>query len=285
MNIRTLVFRGAIGLLVIGALLSLASLRRAAPPPPTVTVAVAERSIEPYTILTSAMIGAGATMPQTEAMARGAFPITAVDGLMTTSRLAPGDLITTGRALPAGDVRFIQDLRLEIVSFAAGLDRLVGGRVRPGHRINIYGTGRDARNRTFTELVERAALVVQVSAGGQAVAEAMAVPDLVTGEIHRATEDRGRAVTMITVALAPTRVLHLIDALSARQLEPWVTLAAVGQANIVPLPTDALPTPPMPLKGPSEYALPERTGREDMPVLGGGGASRPTRPTQVTPTP
>lgn len=276
MNVRQWVVRVAVGVFCVGALLSALNLRRAPSAPPTIAVAVAGRAIEPYTIITTEMIAAGAPMLESEARARGAFPLGAVDGLMTTARLAPGDLITTARALPAGDVRFIEDFRLEVVSFAASLDRLVGGRVRPGHRINIYGTGRDAHNRTFTELVERAALVVHVSAGGQVVAEAAAVPDLVTGEVHRGGDDRARNATLITVALAPARALHLIDAFAARHLEPWVTLAAIGQASIVPLPTDVPATPPTWLRGPSERPSTAVRPQYTMPPTGGGGAWRPT---------
>lgn len=276
MNARTGFVRLAIAILAVGAVLTVARIGSAPPPVRTVTVAVAQRAIEPYTILTSEMIAAGPSLTEAEARARGAFPLDAASGLMATDRLAPGDLLTTARALPPAEVRFIVDLRLEVVSFAAGLDRLVGGRVRPGHRINIYGTGRDDQSRTVTELIERAALVVQVSAAGQAVADAFVAPDPVTGHTQRAPGVRERGATMVTVALAPTRVLHLIDALSARKLEPWVTLAAAG----VPAPTAATGLPsPVPVRdGRPEFAATVVTTPFTVPQLGGGGAATPDAP-------
>lgn len=276
MSARTGFVRLAIALLAVGAVSTVMRLRGAPPPARTVTVAVAQRAVEPYTILTSDMIAAGPLLTVDEARARGAFPLDAASGLMATDRLAPGDLLTTARALPPAEVRFIVDLRLEVVSFAAGLDRLVGGRVRPGHRINIYGTGRDDHSRTVTELIERAALVVGVSAAGQAVADAFLAPDPATGDTRRAPGVRERGATMVTVALAPPRVLHLIDALSARKLEPWVTLAAAG----VPAPTAAsgLPTPLPMLDGRPEFWATVVTTPVALPSLGGGGAGTPDAP-------
>lgn len=282
MNVRVWAGRLAVAVLAAGAIFYAASLNRPPAPAPTIVVAVANQAIRPYTLITTDMLAAGQPMREVDARNLGAYPIEGTVGLMATAPLAPGDVVTTQRALPATDVRFIRDLRLEIVSFAAGVDRLVGGRVRPGHRINIYGTGRDSRNRTFTELIERAALVVQVSASGQAVTDAAAVPDLETGEIHRAPGGRERSVTMVTVALLPTRVLHLVDALSSRKLEPWVTLAAIGQAAAPPMPTDALPTEPL-LGGPAErsFAATVEHTPVAVPSLGGGGAwHTPSAPTQ-----
>lgn len=271
MHARTWMFRLAIAIFAVGAVWTVLRFGGAPPPVRTMTVAVAQRAVEPYTVLTSDMIAAGPSLTEVEARSRGAFPLDAASGLMSTERLAPGDLITTARALPPADVRFIQDLRLEVVSFAAGLDRLVGGRVRPGHRINIYGTGRDRESRTVTELIERAALVVQVSAAGQAVADVFVAPDPDSGHTQRAPGVRERGVTMVTVALAPPRVLHLIDALSARKLEPWVTLAAAG----VPAPTAAagLPTPQPVLEGSPEFRATVVTTPVAMPSLGGGGGT------------
>ena len=275
MNAPRWILRTGIVAVAVGLALTAAQLRRPSNPPRVVTVAVAQRAIAPYTIVTSDMLAAGPTLAEAEARARGAFPLEAAGGLMTTERLAPGDLITTARALPAADVRFIEDLRLEVVSFAAGVDRLVGGRVRAGHRIHIYGTGRDDRNRTVTELVERAALVVQVNAAGQAVSDAFEAPDPRTGEVRRASGVRERSVTMVTVALAPPRVLHLIDALSARKLEPWVTLAAAG-AFASPPPEAATPEPVrLPPEGVEFAPTVVTTPFATLSTLGGGGAAAP----------
>ncbi|MCC7019437.1 MAG: hypothetical protein IT332_06770 [Ardenticatenales bacterium] len=275
MNVRGWIGRVAIALFTVGALLWVARLNRQAPPVATIVVAVANRAVAPYTLLTMDMLAAGQPMREVEARNQGAYPLEGATGLMTTAPLAPGDVITTDRALPATDVRFIRDLRLEIVSFAAGVDRLVGGRVRPGHRINIYGTGRDRQNRRFTELIERAALVVQVSAAGQAVMESAAVPDLTTGEVRRPAGAREPGVTMVTVALLPTRVLHLVDALSSRRLDPWVTLAAIGQADIAPVATEGLPTPPV-FQVPVDpgFAATVTTTPVAIGSLGAGGTSR-----------
>lgn len=230
MNSRTLILIGAVALLGVGLLLTVGDLFSSDAPEPEVQVAYAARAIEPYTIITQDMLGAAEPMRARDARDAAAYPQDAIPGKMTTTRIAPGELLTSANALPPEEVRFVKDLNLEIVTFGASIDRLVGGELRPGHVVNLYGTGRDSEARTeFTTLIEPRVWVVGVSAGssGSQYTQATLVPDLETGEIlTEGDSTRDRPVTMVTVAVPPETAFKIVDALGAQRLDPYVTLAA-----------------------------------------------------------
>jgi len=226
MNTRTVVLIGAVALLGVGLLLTIADVLRPKPSEPRVTVALAAQQIEPYTVITQDMVKVGDPMRAREAHSRGAWEWEHVVGKMSTALIAPGTLLTAVEVKPIEDVRFVEDLGLEIVSFQAGTDRVVGGKLRPGHIINLYGFSSGSVEDPSTVLIEPRLWVVGVSSAGQSVTNATPRPDLETGELEIIGGERDRPGTMITVAVLPETAFHIIEALGSQRLSPWVSLAA-----------------------------------------------------------
>lgn len=276
MNIRSIALIAGVGILGIGALMYLSSQFNKPQTAVPVNVAVAAAAIEPYTIVTQDMLKT-TTLSPTQARDRGAYPVDFVPGKMTTARIAPGDIISTKNALPPEEVRYVKDLNLEIVSFGASPEKLVGGKLRPGHIVNVYGSGRDDDNREFTVLVEPRVWVVGVSAAGSAPSQATRQPDPLTGEIKTSGDARERPVTLVTVAVPPDKAFHIIDALGAQNLDPWLTLAAnqtPGQLYATPA-TAATATSGLPydlsLTATALAGILKSTPAPQPPRTGGGG--------------
>jgi len=250
MSARSLSLIAAVALMGVGLLMVLADFLQPPPVVARVPVAVAAMRIEPYSIITQDMIKAGDAMVTTDAFERGAYPLGAVVGLMSTNLIAPGTLLTGVNAKPVEEVRYVQDLGLEVVTFAAGVDRTVGGKLRPGHLINLYGFGRDDQTReNFTALIEPRLWVVGVSANGQPVSLATPQPDIEDGSYREVGRERESPSTLITVAVTPAQAYHIIDMLGAEGLNAWATLAASSLPDIralataVPPAVAAAPTP------------------------------------------
>lgn len=279
MNSRTLILVAAVGLLGVGLMLTLADLFSPKAPEASVAIAVARRPIEPYQIITEDMINSGGQMTAREARDRALYPLGAVVGRMSTNRIPQGEPFSAANALPPEDVRFTEDLNLEIVSFQAPIDRLVGGEIRPGHVINLYGTGRNSDNEEYSVLIADRLWVVRVTAGGGPVTQATAIPDLGDGSItYEGDVGRNRPGTLVTVAVAPATAAKIIDALGAQGLAPYVTLAAsqsadsafatpVAVATTVGLPPDLALTA-------TAIANLLRSTPVPAPARTGGGASR-----------
>lgn len=247
MNARSIVLIGAVAILGIGAIMIISSLFSGPQPVRRTQIAVASQSIEPYTIITQDMIGTSEDVLLRDAEARGAWQPEFAVGLMTRDRIRQGDWITAQNAQSVEDVRFAEDLGLEVLTFQAGLDKTVGGEIRPGHLVNLYGTGRTREGEPFTRLIEPQVWVVDVSAAGQPVSNATLVPD--QGELRVEGGDQQRATSTVTVAVRPDQAYNIINALGAENLQPWVTLAASQTAasvlaTPVPLPTNTAGLPP-----------------------------------------
>ncbi len=247
MNTRTVVLIGAVALLGVGLLLTLADFLQPAPAAPRVIPAVAAKGIEPYTVITQDMVAAGDPMRAQDAREQGVWVFEDVIGKMTTAQIGPGSKLTGVNAKPIDEVRFVEDLGLEIVSFQAGTDRVVGGQLRPGHIINLYGFSVGADEETYTVLIEPRLWVVNVTSGGAPVTDATPRPNLSSGEYEEVGGGRDRPANLITVAVPPEKAVKIIDALGAQRLNPWVTLAAnqtVASAIMetpAPPPTAGLP--------------------------------------------
>jgi hypothetical protein len=249
MNARTIALIAAVAIMGIGAIMILGDMFSSDAPPSRTQVAFAAQQIDPYTVITQDMIRISEPIRQRDAAEVAAYPFDAVVGKMSTDQVKPGDMITAGNAKPIEDVRYVQDLGLEIVTFTAGVDRTVGGKLRPGHIVNLYGFGRDEDSTPFTKLIEPQLWVVAVSSAGEAVSEATPEVNPETGEYEPGT-GRERTASMITVAVEPERAYNLIDALGAQKLSAWVTLSANQQAlGALATPVPAEPTP--------TYGLPE----------------------------
>jgi hypothetical protein len=231
MNARTLVLIGAIALVGIGAVMMLGDLFAAPEPVAQISPAMAVTQIQPYTVITQDMVAQGDPLTQRQASAVGAWQVRDVVGKMSTNLIPAGAMLTTKNALPIEEARIVADPSLEVVSFSAGVDRLVAGKIKPGALINVYGNGMDnVSNLPYTVLVEPRVWVVDVSSGGSPVTNATVVPDS-AGNLTVTGGDQNRPATTITVAVPPEKAFRLIDAFGAQGLNAWVSLAANQTAN------------------------------------------------------
>jgi hypothetical protein len=283
MNARTLVMIGAVALLGIGLIMTLLDFLQPPAAEPRVQTAVAAQQIEPYTVITQDMVATGDEIRARDASERGVWPVNVVVGKMSTDLIAPGAVFTAGNAQPIERVRFVENLGLEIVTFQASVDRLVGGELRPGHIINLYGYGRaEDTNDPFTVLIEPRLWVVAVTSSGRPISDATPEVNLETGEIEVPGEANDRPGTMLTVAVPPEKAYHIIHSLGAEGLSAWVTLAAnqtVASALASPsAPTAGPPTAaaiPLDLAGTATalWLLVQQTPPPPPPVTGGGGGA------------
>ncbi len=274
MNSRTIILVLAVGLLGIGLVLTLAEIFSEPPVEQRVETAVAKVPIDPYTVITRDMVGVGEEIRARDARDQAVYPIESVYGKMSTASIAPGDIFTASNARNVEDVRFVKDLNLEIVSFAAGIDQLVGGQIRPGHVINLYGTGRDENQEEFTVMIEPRLWVVGVQAGGGPVGESTALVNVETGELELTAGSRERPASLITVAVPPAKAFHIIDAIAARSLQPYVTLAAnqtVDATFATPVPTQVGLPPDLALTATALSLQIQSTQPPPPPPTGGGG--------------
>lgn len=246
MNTRTVVLIGAVALLGVGLLLTLADMLQPPPAAPRITPAVAAKQIEPYSVVTQDMVKAGEQMRATDARERGVWELEDVIGHMTTEQLGPGTYLTGVNVKPIKEVRFVEDLGLEVLSFQASADRVVGGQLRPGHIINLYGFKVGAEEETITTLIEPRLWVVGVSSGGAPVTDATPRPDYGTGEYTVIGGERDRPGTLITIAVPPEKAVKIIDALGAQRFNPWVTLAANQTVAAALEPPEPAATPGLP---------------------------------------
>jgi hypothetical protein len=246
MNTRTVVLIGAVALLGVGLLLTLADFLQPPPAEPMIIPAMVAKSIEPYTVVTQDMVMAGDPMRARDARDRGIWQFEDVMGKMTTAQLGAGTMLNGVNLKPIEEVRFVEDLGLEVVSFSAATDRVVGGALRPGHIINLYGFSAGSKDESFTVLIEERLWVVSVTSGGAPVTDATPRPDLTTGEYTVVGGGQDRPGNLITVAVPPEKAVKIIDALGAQRLSPWVSLSAnqtVAAALEAPAPP---PTPGLP---------------------------------------
>jgi hypothetical protein len=254
MNVRTLILIGAVALLGVGLLMVIADFFQEPAPESSIVPAIAVREIQPYTVITQDMVQSGPPIRSRDASAQAIYPLVETIGKMTTAQLQPGDTINGFNAKPVETVRFVKDLGLELVSFTASTDRLLGGQLRSGQIVNLYGNGRDSENRNFTVLVEPRLWVVEVLAGAEPAANVTPQVNPETGEYEQEQDD-ARPGTMITVAVPPQVAFHIIDSLGAQGLEPWVTLAA-NQTAQTTLPTPVVTPAPTSTAGlPLDLAL------------------------------
>lgn len=250
MNARTLILIAAVALLGVGLLMTIANLFRKPVPEGSIVPAIAVQQIQPYTVITQDMVRAGPAIKEKMASQEAVYPLVDSIGKMTTAQIQPGDTLSGFNAKPVETVRFVKDLGLEMVSFSASTDRLLGGQLRSGQIVNLYGNGRDKKtNVDFTVLIEPRLWVVEVLAGAEPAAAVTPEVNPETGEYDQSSGDT-RAGTMITVAVPPQVAFHIIDLLGAQGLQPWVTLAANQTAQ------SALATPVAPPAPTSTPSLP-----------------------------
>jgi Flp pilus assembly protein CpaB len=270
----------AVALIGIGLILTLRDFLGPKPEEPRVMVAHAAQQIEPYTPIDQGMIQVE-EMRAREAESTGAWRAEQVVGMMATDLVRPGEILHAGNVQSIEEYRGSSDLTMELVSFDASVDRLVAGQIRPGQLINIYGVSREGgADEAYTILVESNVRVVRVFAGaGNPAGPGTPDPNWDTGETSYG-EQRSRPTSLLTVELEPQRAYNLIDALSAKRLEPYVTLAGTQSAGIMTTPPaqagqQAQPTPAIDI-GATLTAIFNTlsTPAVQPPATGGGGMGR-----------
>jgi len=212
-----------------------------------VPVVVASQDIGPYSIISSGQVTLGSTkIPETLAADYYKEPDEVV-GFMTTRFIKAGQQVSLEDAKPIEKVRYVEDMKLEIVSFPAIFSEMVAGQVKPGHKINVYGyepeTGKDRPGEAI--LVASNVWVVDVrTATGEEVEEEAEQTQQEVGGLFTAPGVGGfsQPASVVAVAASPEVVQDIIYAFGAKGYEAWVTLAPSPE-NIPPVATLATPTP------------------------------------------
>lgn len=293
---RTLLLGLAVLLGLAGIAISVRDLLVQEPPPPPRVVAVAKSDIQTYTRIEADMLEER-TMPAEEA--KFAYGLEEAVGMITTEPIKAGQIIGRGEAKPVEEVRFVEDLGLEITSFSGRFDEMVGGQLKPGARVNIYGyhEGQDQDNPGDVKVIARNVWVVDVRASsGEAAGEPPPTPAASGGGgLLGGPRITGRGevpASIVTVAAEPEVVWHIIEALGAGGYEAWVTLAGnqtfsptptpepvvLIQPTYTPLPTYTpfpTPTPIQVSEKPASQATPEVAGTPtpgELPTTGGDGS-------------
>jgi hypothetical protein len=250
MNQRTLLLGLAILLGLVGIGISVRDIIYQPPPPPPRMVALAARDIGTYVIVDADMVQA-VEKPGEEAV--GIYGAEDVVGKITTRYIKAGEPIDRYSVLSIEEFRFASDMGLEIASFPARFDEMVGGQLKPGHHINIYGYregGADRLSETMLIAPDVWVVDVRTASGGEA-----GIPTPTPGGGGLFSPIGGqRAVpaSIVTVAAEPSVVWKIVDTLGARGFNAWVTIA--GRGTWVSTPAPATPTstpiPSTPTPGP-----------------------------------
>jgi hypothetical protein len=226
-----------------------------------VPVAVAQQNIAPYSIIEPGQAALGPEeIPDTVA-ADYYENANELAGYMTTRFLKAGQRISREDAKPIEQVRYVEDMSLEVVSFPAVFSEMVAGQVRPGQRINIYGYQEEtgAGNPGDAVLVASNVWVVDVrTATGEEVLDRPEDEQPETGGLFTAPGLAGFAqpASVVAVAAEPAVVRDIIYAFGAKGFSAWVTLAP-SPTNIPPVASFATPTPtptPEPTSAPTPAA-------------------------------
>ncbi len=238
--------------------------RRPAPTTPLTfaRVAIAREDIEPYSIIRPDQL----TLSSDElplAQAKQYYQNAEVlAGLMTTRFLKAGQRIGLQDAEPVENVRYVQDMGLEVVSFPAVFNEMVAGQVRPGHKINVYGYRRRSGQNDTGELLLVAGNVWVVdvrTSGGDPVVEGSAETATQSGGLlaaPSASAETGPG-SVVAVAADPTVVQEIIRAFGSQGYSAYVTLAPAAE-RVVPVATPS----PVPTAGSAATPLPN----QDLPA-------------------
>lgn len=256
------------------------------PPPPPRTIAVAKTDIPTYTRIEPDMLEQR-TVPADQA--QFVYDFNDAVGMISTEPIKAGQTIGRGEAKPIEEVRFVEDLGLEITSFSGRFDEMVGGQLKPGARVNIYGyhEARDQSNTGDVRLIASDVWVVDVRASsGEAAGEPAPTPSTGGGGLLGGPTFTGRGespASIVTIAAEPEVVWHIIEALGANDYQAWVTLA--GKQTFAPTPTPSPTVYVQPTYTPYPTYTPFPTPISKAPPSSGlpGGSGQPATPTQTPP--
>jgi len=245
-----------------------------------VVVLAAKENIEPYTLITSNQVST-TTVPSS--LAGGYYSASdKMDGFMATTLIKKGSGLTRANAQLPEDFRFWGDMGLEIGSFRAVFSELVGGQVRPGHRINVYAYRKGDEDEDNGDLVLVASniLVVGVrtetgeeATAGEAVAAGTPTPSSGAGPLSFGSLGGGASLggmggaqpaSVVVFAAEPRVTQAIIAFLGSRNYSAWVTLAPQPAAIVTPLP---VPTLRKPAPTPQPTSVPPTQGATSVPGL------------------
>jgi hypothetical protein len=212
-----------------------------------VPVVVAGQDIAPYSIISSSQVTLGATeIPQT--LAKNYYEKSEeVVGYMSTRFIKAGQQLSREDAKPIEEVRYVEDMKLEIVSFPAIFSEMVAGQVRPGHRINVYGyqteSGKDSPGEAILVASNVWVVDVRTSTGEEVEEQAQETQPEGAGFFSApGVGTLSQPASVVSVAASPEVVQDIIYAFGARGYDAWVTLAPSSE-NIPPVAPRATPTP------------------------------------------
>ena len=167
---------------------------------------------------------------------------------MTTRDVSRGAVVSDLSALTVEQVRYVADLNKEIISFPARFDEIVGGQIKPGHRVNVYAfrgelSSGETRRPAEVKLIASNVPVVDVrTRTGDESARLLPTP---TGSAARSSglfggggsdSSRRDPGSVVTVAVEPELAALIVDVLGAQGFEAWVSLAGNRAIQVTPTP-------------------------------------------------
>jgi len=159
--------------------------------------------------------------------------------MLTTRRLFAGEKLSKTDLVQLGESWRPGSKETEVTSFYVATDKGMGGKLKPGHKINIYGYRPEQGNRPAqTVLIATNVWVVAVhSAGGEEVVGPTPEPGteekkeggglLSAGMVEI---KRSMPANVVTVAADHETILNIISVLS-NNFSAWVTLAPLEGGN------------------------------------------------------
>ena len=217
--------------------------------PQLVVVAVASQDIQPYSFISPNQVALGSAKISASAAAAYYENTDDVIGRMTTRFIRAGQQISREDATSAERVRYVEDMRLEVVSFPAVFSEMVAGQVRAGHRINIYGyrtsTGQDHPGELVLVTGNVWVVDVRTASGEEVKTGSDASQDTQGGLLNvSGVGTMAQPASVVTVAASPEIVQTIIYNLGSKGYSAWVTLApAADSVKLVAILPTAVPTP------------------------------------------
>ncbi len=256
--------------LLLGVIGIIISWPRAEPVPPPRKVAIAKQDIPTYTLITPDMVEEK-EVPAAEA--KGAPSFDQMVGRMSTKTISKGTLMSDQNALSPEQVRYVADPSLEVISFPANFDEVVGGQLKPGQKINVYAyrslrqTDVQGGRKPEVRLLATDIPVVDVRArsgeSGPRLAPT-ATPGSgggggLFGGAGPITSDAQQPGSIVTVAVPPEMALLIVDTMGAQAFDAWVTLSANRAVQITATPSPAPATATVPAATPTMDMRPVQT--------------------------
>jgi len=220
------------------------------PPPPIEAKVEYARAVQPIQALNP--IPAAAVKAVTTTV-EGALPVNALDGKIVIEDIQPGEYVTGDKAVspdwfldPRNQAKIREKFGLEPQSFLGAFPDWLIGKLRPGHRVNVYVTLGNAS--PIQDLVAFDVLVIDVatSAGGLVAAAEPGRPTPTPAPGSPPTP-----ASIVTILAEPPTNWQLREYL-AKGYRPWVTLSTAQPWTPTPTPTPTnTPTPPGPTATPT----------------------------------